>query len=45
MLTLEGVRLDLGVGIHTSRSGRWARDYYRTTILYKFVKDATLVLV
>lgn len=45
VLAVEGVGLDLGVGSHTSRSGRQARDYHQTTILYKFVKDATLVLV
>lgn len=42
LLTLEGVRLDLGAGIQTSRSGRWASDYNQPTILYWFVKAAPL---
>lgn len=42
LLTLEGARWDLGAGIQTSRSGRWARDYNQPTILYWFVKAASL---
>lgn len=36
--------MDLGAGIHTSRHGRWVRDYFQMISLFRFLKHAAYFL-